>query len=349
MPRSVGITISAIVVFAGSAFTLLGGAMLVVGSALLSRSSPATNLPMNSGVFLAADAVLSFGFGGWGLASGIGLLYLKSWARISTLVFAGFLVCISLPAAALILLIPLPNSHDPSLPFNFMSVTRMAMALFYGVFAVLGGCWLYFFNKRSVKMRFEERPSTLESAAGDLFSAAQIPAPAVSQGARPLSTTIIGWFLLITAALAPLGLLFNRAFFPGTQLPLYFFGFFFFWMGCLFGFQHLDGCPDRCGGGTAEAEELGPVCDHWLARLGRRECRTADAYPRTPCKVSTGHGNDDSVHERAPAATGAICVSRMDRVGHGFACDAGDLVVPHYAEASILVCCRGVGAAVLTA
>lgn len=204
--------------------------MMVLGSALLSRSSAAANLPMNSGVFLAAEAVLSFGFGGWGLASGIGLLYLKRWARISTLVFAGFLVCISLPAAALILLIPLPNSHDPSLPFNFMSVTRIAMALFYGVFAVLGGCWLYFFNKRSVKVQFEERPSTLESAA-------QIPAPAVSQGARPLSTTIIGWFLLITAALAPLGLLFNRAFFPGTQLPFYFLGFFFFGWGAYMAFS----------------------------------------------------------------------------------------------------------------
>ena len=225
------------VVIVGSAFTLLGGAMMVLGSALLSRSSAATNLPMNSGVFLAADAVLSFGFGGWGLASGIGLLYLKRWARISTLVFAGFLLCISLPAAALILLIPLPNSHDPSLPFNFMSVTRIAMALFYGVFAVLGCSWLYFFNKRSVKVQFEERPSTLESAAGDLFSAAQIPAPAVSQGVRPLSTTIIGWFLLITAALAPLGLLFNRAFFPGTQLPLYFLGFFFFGWGAYLAFS----------------------------------------------------------------------------------------------------------------
>src|SRR5207245_9538520 len=46
-------------------------------------------------------------------------------------------------------------------------------------------------------------------------------------GARPLSITIIGWFLLIGSALAPLGLLFNRAFFPGIRLLLYFLGFFF--------------------------------------------------------------------------------------------------------------------------
>jgi hypothetical protein len=222
----VGITISAIVVILGSAAALLGGAMMVLGSALLSRSSAAANLPLNSGVFLAAESALVFGFGGWGLASGIGLLYLKSWARISTLVFAGFLVYMSLPAAALVALIPFPNSHDPSLPSSFMSVVRFGMALFYGVFAALGGFWLYFFNTRSVKVRFEQRPSAPESAAGDLFWAAQIPGSTISQGARPLSITIIGWFLVIGSAVAPLDLLFNRAFFPSTQLPFYLLGFF---------------------------------------------------------------------------------------------------------------------------
>ena len=206
--------------------------MMVLGSALLSRSGAATDLPMNSGVFLAAESALFFGFGGWGLASGIGLLYRRRWARISTLVFAGFLACMSLPAAVLVLLIiPLPNSHDPSLPFDFTSMMRIGMALFYGVFAALGGFWLYFFNTRSVKVQFEGRPSAPESAAGDLFLASPIPAPAVSQGARPLSITMIGWFLLIGSAFAPLGLLFNRAFFPGTQLPFYFLGFFVFGWG----------------------------------------------------------------------------------------------------------------------
>ena len=227
MPRSVGITISAVVVILGSAAAFLGGALMVLGSVLLSRSSAAANLPMNSGVFVAAESALVFSFGGWGLASGIGLLYLKSWARISTLVFAGFLVCMSLPAAPLILLIPLPNSHD-------LSVVRFGMALFYGVFAALGGFWLYFFNTRSVKVQFQQRPPAPESAAGDLFLAAPIPGPTISQGARPLSITIIGWFLVIGSGLAPLGLLFNRAFFPGTQLPFYFLGFFVFgWGGYL--------------------------------------------------------------------------------------------------------------------
>lgn len=44
-----------------------GGAMMVPVSALFSRSSAANNLPINSGVSLGADAVLFFGFVGWGV------------------------------------------------------------------------------------------------------------------------------------------------------------------------------------------------------------------------------------------------------------------------------------------
>jgi len=38
----VGITISAIIVILGSAFTLLGGAMMVFSSAFLSKANPAS-------------------------------------------------------------------------------------------------------------------------------------------------------------------------------------------------------------------------------------------------------------------------------------------------------------------
>lgn len=85
-------------------------------------------------------------------------------------------------------------------------------------------------------MQFEQRSSAPESAAGDLFLAAQIPGPTVSQRTRPLSITIIGWFLLVGSALAPLGLLFNRAFFPGTQVPAYVLGFFVFGWGAYLAF-----------------------------------------------------------------------------------------------------------------
>jgi len=222
MPRSVGITVSAVVVIIGSAFTILGGAMMVLGSLFLSKSSPAANVPANLEFFVVIEAVMFSGFGGWGLAAGIGLINLKQWARISMLVFAAILVFISLPAAVLLAVIPFPSANDPNLPSNFMPIMRTGMVLFYAMFAALGCFWLYFFNKQSVKAQFQVKQPALESAAGT-----PIAAPGASR-ARPLSITIIGWFLLIGSALAPLGLLFNSAFFSGAQFPLYFLGFFFF-------------------------------------------------------------------------------------------------------------------------
>jgi len=222
MPRSVGITISAVVVIIGSAFTILGGAMMVLGSLFLSKSSPAANVPANLGFFVVIEAVMFSGFGGWGLAAGIGLINLKQWARISMLCFAAILVFISLPAAVLLAVIPFPNTNDPNLPSNFMSIMRTGMVLFYAMFAALGCFWLYFFNKQSVKAQFQVKQPALESAAGT-----PIAAPGASR-ARPLSITIIGWFLLIGSAFAPLGLLFNSAFLSGVRFPLYFLGFFFF-------------------------------------------------------------------------------------------------------------------------
>src|SRR5215472_9013341 len=228
MPRSVGITISAVVAIIGSVFTLLGGVVMVLASTLLSKSSPAANVPTNLGPFAFFDSLMLFGFGGWGLATGIGLIALKRWARISTLVFAGILVFVSLPAAVLITVIPLPNNSNPNLPSNFMSIMRIGMVLFYFAFSALGGFWLYFFNKRAVKVQFQANQADMEFAAPKLSPGEAISAPSASQLARPLSITIIGWFLVVTSVLSPLGLLFNGAFLSGVKLPFYFLGFFIF-------------------------------------------------------------------------------------------------------------------------
>src|SRR5258706_11949499 len=102
MSRSAGITVSAVVVLIGSAFTILGGAMTVLGSVFLLKSSQAANVPVNSGYFVAIDAVMFFVFGGWGLAAGISLINLNKLARISSFVLASNLVLILLPTAGLL-------------------------------------------------------------------------------------------------------------------------------------------------------------------------------------------------------------------------------------------------------
>ena len=95
-----------------------------------------------------------------------------------------------------------------------MLLVRASLTLLYAMFAALGSYWLYFFNSQKVKAQF--RAQQLLTELGRL----EVPGtPAVrfgpDQHARPLSITIIGWYLIIASALAPLSVLFTSTFFPG--------------------------------------------------------------------------------------------------------------------------------------
>jgi len=147
MTRSTGITVSAVVVIIGSAFTLLFAAMMVLGSVFALNATHAADAPVNLGYVLVIEAFIVFAFGAWGLASGIGLIKTKQWARISMLVYAAMLVFFSLPAAAILAFMPLPNPpsvNDTNSPFNIMLIVRVGGTLVYAMFAALGGHWLYF-------------------------------------------------------------------------------------------------------------------------------------------------------------------------------------------------------------
>jgi hypothetical protein len=234
MARSTGITVSAVIVIIGSAFTVLFGAMMLLGSFVVLNSSRAADAPVNLRYVLVIESFVFFAFGGWGLASGIGLIKTKEWARISTLVYAAILVFLSLPAALAMALVPFPttsSADDPNRPFNIMLVVRVGGTLLYAMSAALGGYWLYFFNTQKVKAQFRAQQPLTE------VGQAEVPAlpsgiPSVrfgpDQRIRPLSITIIGWYLIIASALAPLSIVFVNNLFSRLNLPFFFLGFFLF-------------------------------------------------------------------------------------------------------------------------
>lgn len=226
MPRSAGITVSAVLVIIGSVLTIIFAAVMALGYVAISHSDATAKIPGNLGYILVVEAIVVFGFGIWGLASGIGLLNVKHWARISLLIYATLLVFISVPTALLMAALPIPDTNDPHLPSGFMSILRFGLSLLYAAFAALGGFWLYFFNTKNVKAEFRGLPPAMGSAASSGLPVAA--AQSGNGGGRPVSITIIGWFLLAGVACAPLGLLFFHGFFSGVQLPLFFLGFFFF-------------------------------------------------------------------------------------------------------------------------
>jgi hypothetical protein len=103
-----------------------------------------------------------------GVATGIGLLYLRLWARISILVFSGALILIFGFSAVTIWLTPLPQAGAP--PAVAVAMKAVVM-FFYGVFALFGVAWFYFFNRETIRQQFESPNSRMASvkAIGALF------------------------------------------------------------------------------------------------------------------------------------------------------------------------------------
>lgn len=207
MSRSVGVYITAVLVLAGSVLCLLSGLFQLLAAFFQTTVPPTAATPnfpaptvhfLRYALFFAA--AMSFAFGGWGVATGIGLFGFRRWARISMLIFSGFLLLISLPGLALFLFVPLPV--PPEAPAQMMVAVRVVIAVFYGLLIAIAAWWIYLFNKASVKQQF----------IGGL--------PAAGPSRRPLSITIIAWFLLIGAASFPFVVIMRTpAFLFGFRMP----------------------------------------------------------------------------------------------------------------------------------
>jgi hypothetical protein len=237
MARSGGVTFSAVLVFIGSAFTLLTGMLAALGTLLASRVTPAAanmaNFPSFMKYFAIVEAIFFLGFGGWGIASGVGLINTKEWARISMLVFGAILLVTALPAALVMAVMPLSGANNPNLPENFMLVMRLGIGSFYGLVGALGIFWLYFFNKKTVKAQFREMPQatdevygTVQTDLAGMSRVADVVGATEEEVSRPLSISIIAWFLLIGGAVCILCLPFAANFFPDHTIPFCFMGIF---------------------------------------------------------------------------------------------------------------------------
>ena len=212
MNRSVGVTVTAVIVLFGSGLTLLAGVMM------LFASSSDLPIPENQvhflKYFMVFLALVLFAAAAWGIASGTGLMRLREWSRISMLVFSALLLFVCIPGLLMFLFMPFPppgTAPSPEMTKEMLAATRIFMAVLYGILAALGGWWIYFFNKRSTKDQFlKVRIPGLEGMPG---------AEVISPYARPLSITLIAWWLLISGFIGVLGLSVNP--------PVFFLGYFF--------------------------------------------------------------------------------------------------------------------------
>jgi hypothetical protein len=219
MKRSAGITISAVLVFIGSGLALLFGGLMILAFAVMpSDSTPAFS--RGAGLIMS---VFMLGLGGWGIATGVNLLHLHEWARISMIVFSGLLLVMAVPGLLMMIVMPLPTPPVPAVPNgepippleHLMTAVRIGMAVFYALLAILGGWWVYCFNSRPIKEQFRSSGAPAATWMPAVLAPTELPgAPK-----RPVSITIIAYLALVGACMFPiLNIL---------HMPLTFLGFFF--------------------------------------------------------------------------------------------------------------------------
>jgi hypothetical protein len=189
MSKPVGVTASAVVAIVGSALALLF-AVLAVAALFI---EPPQGQPPNSAQFVIAGAAMFVIFAGIGIWTSVGLFRLRSWARLSILVFAGFLAAGSIFGLLMAVAAPTPPGITAGAEHTF----RRAIVVMFGVPLAIAIWWLLQFNTRSTKAAF----------------ASDVAEPLSS---RPLSITIIAWMCIVGVASCLLPIL--------TGMPAFLFG-----------------------------------------------------------------------------------------------------------------------------
>lgn len=189
MKRSAGVTVIAVLSLLGSILLLAMGSLMIVARVLVGRSTMHGE-PQNEAMAkfgMAFAVVLFLILAAWGISSAIGLFKLKQWARISTLIFSTMLAFLGVITPLFLLAIPMPPAPgtDPAI----MAGVKIGISIFYGCLAAIGIWWLIYLTRARVV---------------EQFRSGKIPGPPPK---RPLSVTIIAWFLIVSSGSFPLLLL----------------------------------------------------------------------------------------------------------------------------------------------
>jgi hypothetical protein len=210
---SAAVIAAGIVAIVGSVLTMLGVLMGLFGVILgrhLAQQSPMPTFVQTTAIagmaFLLAQTAL-------GIFTGVGLLRLRNWARISALVWAGITVPCALLIVFMMLLVPLPTPSRPEAPTHFLLFFRFFLALFYGIPLGVGIWWLILFTRKGVAAQFAAPVPEGEGLPGEASSEPLSVRPTTA----PLPVIVLAWFFLISSL--------SIGFVVFTHMPAVLFGF----------------------------------------------------------------------------------------------------------------------------
>ena len=205
-PASASVIVAGVLAILAGLITFLIMSLSLFGLLLSSAQGATPELP----AFVRTATLGFLGFllclAAFGIATGIGLILLKNWARISVLIWGGFSVLFGVVGIPIILFISFPPTPGaPSLPATSLQMIRLFLAFMYGLPLIVGLWWLILFNRKSVKVQFKGSSTGLD--------------PSVPQKPRcPVPVSVLAWFYVSSI----LNLLFLP--FLSFRVPVFLFG-----------------------------------------------------------------------------------------------------------------------------
>jgi hypothetical protein len=188
------VTAAGVVAIVGSVLVLLATAFgfLAVLTLLKSQAGPA--LPSLARATAEGTMVFFFGLAILGIFTGVGVLRLKNWARISVLVWSGVTAAICAFILAFLAFIPFPVPPNAGTPSNMATLVRLSTALVYGLPLAIAVWWLILFSRKTIAAQFE-------TGIGNPLDPSGFPVEptSASKPTLPLPITVLAVFLLFSS------------------------------------------------------------------------------------------------------------------------------------------------------
>ena len=202
---SASVVVAAVVAILAAVLALLGCSFALLGMLLVPLPKGVVTLPHAIRTAMVVMMAVMMAVSIFGVVTGIALIRLRNWARISVLVWGG--LCVFFGAIGIPFAFWMPHFAPPSapeLPKSSQHLIMWILLLVYGLPLVTGIWWLILFNRKSVKAQ---------------FTAVGLTEAALAQKQRcPLPVTVLAW-LYITSIV-------NLAFLPffRPRVPVFLFG-----------------------------------------------------------------------------------------------------------------------------
>ena len=154
--RSGDVTAAAVVMFCGCGLLLLLGAFAIFGAIASSagHSGPQRQVELAGAVMVV---VIYGALAAWGIATGIGIMKLQAWARISAIVMSVLAISGCVMAAASVFMMESVFKGDNQLPPNFARIMLVIVSVIFAIPAGIAIWWVVLFTRKPVALEFATR------------------------------------------------------------------------------------------------------------------------------------------------------------------------------------------------